>query len=247
MITRSGASACALVALALCLASCETTQETSARLSKQGKALLKVKGLTVTRPNPDVAVTSSAVLQDPNGTAAVVRLHNKGAAQANVPVLIDITGAGGKQLYTNAVPGLDPSLVGLAAVARGADEYWVNDQVTAAGRPKAVQAKIGPAKGRPPAQLPVMTITKLQFGSDVSGVYARGVITNTSKIAQRRLVVACVSLSGSKVVAAGRAIVERLAPAPTPKPVTFRVYFIGNPKGGQLACSAPPTVLAGGQ
>ncbi len=246
MIGRSAALAGAAAALTLGLAACETTQDTSARLSKQGKALLKGRTLTVGTVNPDIHVTSSAVLQDANGTAAVVELKNSGGSQANVPVLISVNGAKGRQLYTNAAPGLDPSLVQLAAVPKGESEIWVNDQVTATGRPTGLKATIGLAKGRAPATLPQMTITKLAFGSDVSGVYARGVITNTSKIAQKRLVIACVSTNGSSVKAAGRAIVDNLAPAPTPKPITFRVYFIGNPKGGTLACSAPPTVLAGG-
>ncbi|HEY5144761.1 MAG TPA: hypothetical protein VII98_14775 [Solirubrobacteraceae bacterium] len=246
MIARAAALAGAAVVLALGLTACETTQDTSKRLSKQGQALLKGKTFTIATANPDIKVTSTAVLQDPNGTAAVVELKNGGAAQADVPVLISVSGAKGKQLYTNAAPGLDPSLVQLAAVPKGQSEIWVNDQVTATGKPKSLKATIGLAKGKAPATLPQMTITKLAFGSDVSGVYARGTITNTSKVAQKRLVVACVSTSGAKVRAAGRAIVDNLAPAPTPKPITFRVYFIGNPKGGKLACSAPPTVFAGG-
>ncbi|HVP02790.1 MAG TPA: hypothetical protein VMT10_09490 [Solirubrobacteraceae bacterium] len=244
---RFGAALCAAAAPALCLTACETTQDTSARLAKEGShSLSQAKGLSVSRVNPDISVAGSAVLQDQNGVAAVVRLHNRGAAQADVPVLIAVTGAKGRQLYANTVPGLDPSLVSVAAVPGGTDEYWVNDQVTAAAKVRAVSAKVGVAKQRPPASLPAMRITKLAFGSDVSGVYARGVITNTSRLPQRRLVISCVSLSGSKVVAAGRAIVDRLAPAPTPKPVTFRVYFIGNPKQGKLTCSAPPTTLTPG-
>jgi len=246
VIARVAALVGAAAVLTFGLAACETTQDTSKRLSKQGKALLKGKTLTIATANPDIKVTSSGVLQDQNGTAAVVELKNSGGSQADVPVLISVSGAKGQQLYTNSGPGLDPSLVQLAAVPKGQSEIWVNDQVTATGKPKSLKATIGLAKGRAPATLPLMTITKLAFGSDVSGVYARGIITNTSKVAQKRLVIACVSTSGPTLKAAGRAIVDNLPPAPTPKPVSFRVYFIGNPKGGKLSCSAPPTVFAGG-
>lgn len=246
MIARAAAVAGAAVVLTFGLAACETTQDTSKRLSKQGKALLKGKTLTVATANPDVKVTSSGVLQDQNGTAAVVELKNSGGTQADVPVLISVSGAKGQQLYTNSTPGLDASLVQLAAIPKGQSEIWVNDQVTATAKPRSLKATIGLAKGKAPATLPEMKITKLAFGSDVSGIYARGVITNTSKVVQKRLVIACISTAGTKLKAAGRAIVDNLAPAPTPKPITFRVYFIGNPKGGKLACSAPPTVFAGG-
>ena len=43
------------------------------------------------------------------------------------------------------------------------------------------------------------------------------------------------------------AVVDRLAPATeSKKPTTFTVFFIGDPKQAQLACTAPPTVLSGG-
>jgi hypothetical protein len=44
-------------------------------------------------------------------------------------------------------------------------------------------------------------------------------------------------------VAAGRAVVDKLPPAPTRKPVRFTVYFIGDPAGAQLSFYVPPVVL----
>ena len=52
-----------------------------------------------------------------------------------------------------------------------------------------------------------------------------------------------VAIRGGKVVAAGRAIVEKLDPAPTKKPVRFKIYFIGDPKGAALKLTTAPTVL----
>lgn len=235
-----------LAAAVAALPACETTQETSARLSKNAGSLLAVKGLKITRENSGVKVASETVLHDPNGVAAVVELRNAGPAQAAVPVGIDVRDAKGRSVYDNSVPGLDPSLTSLPVIARGARTFWVNNQIQVASTPRRVVAKVGATKAPVPATLPKVTITKLTYGKDISGVYARGVIANRSKIPQRRLVVACISARSGKVVAAGRAIVEKLAPAPTPKPVTFRVYFIGDPKGGALSCAAPPTVLAAG-
>jgi len=241
----------ALIALVLAAAvaalpACETTQEKSARLSKSAGTLLAVNGLKITRENAGVKVESETVLHDPNGVAAVVGLRNTGPAQAAVPVAIDVRDAKGRSLYDNSVPGLDPSLTSLPAIARGARTFWVNNQIQTATAPRRVAAKVGVTKAPVPGALPKIDIAKLTYRKDVSGVYARGVIANRSKVPQRRLVVACISRRSGKVVAAGRAIVEKLQPAPTPKPVTFRVYFIGDPKGGALSCVAPPTVLAAG-
>ena len=234
-----------LVAAAAALPACETTQDTSARLSKNAGSLLAVKGLKITRENPDVKVESATVLHDPNGVAVVVGLRNAGPAQAAVPVAIDVRDGKGRPLYDNSVPGLDPSLTSLPSIARGERTFWVNNQIQTATAPRRLAAKVGATRAAAPAALPRIDITKLTYGKDISGVFARGVIANRSKIPQRRLVVACISRNGKKIGAAGRAIVEKLQPAPTPKPVTFRVYFIGDPKGGALSCVAPPTVLAG--
>ena len=51
-----------------------------------------------------------------------------------------------------------------------------------------------------------------------------------------------VARHGSKIVAAGRGIVDRIPPAGG-KPTPFSVFFIGNPKGAKLSFAAPPTVL----
>jgi hypothetical protein len=235
--------AVALVIAALALSACQTTQELSAERAKHAKKLVAEKGLTIGRENRDVAVGATAVLQDRNGIAVVVELRNRGhAAQAGLPVAIAVTDAKGKALYRNNVAGLEDSLVSMPLLAKGQDAFWVNNQVTAVGKPARVQAKVGAAKGKAPARLPSFGISAIQLQSDTDGVYAKATIVNRSKIAQRRLTIFCVARKGAKVVAAGRAIVDRLPPAGA-KPTKFSVFFIGNPKGAKLTFSAPPTVL----
>ena len=190
--------------------------------------------------------TETDIVHDATGTAAVVWLRNSGAAQAGVPVAIRLTDRNGKAVYANDLAGLDVSLTSIASVPARAKSFWVNDQVQAPTTPERVVAKVGTAKRPSVGALPKLEITKLELDRDTDGAYALGVIVNHSKTDQQRLVISCLSRRGSKVVAAGRSIVERLVPAPTPKPVTFRVYFIGNPSGGRLLCSAPPTVVPGG-
>lgn len=229
---------------AISLASCESTQQTSKRLSKNAEKLLNAEGLKVTRKNSSITVAGTAVLKDENGIAVVVDMKNRGRPQAGVPIAITVKGAGGKDLWSNTLPGLDRSLITASVVTRGAD-FWVNNQIQAAGKPKRAVARIGPADTSLPARPPVIKLSKFKFKNDISGIYLAGEVKNTSQLPQKRLVISCVSREGGKVIAAGRAIIDRLAPAPTPKPVLFRVYFIGNPKGGQVQCISPPTTLRG--
>jgi hypothetical protein len=237
------AAAAPLLVAALALSACQTTQELSAQRARDAKKLVNQKGLTVSRANPDIAIGVTSVIQDKNGIAAVVELRNTGkVAQAGLPVSIAVTDAAGKPLYRNDVAGLEDSLVSMPLLTKGEDAFWVNNQITAAGKPAKVQARVGAAKGKVPGQPPSFTISKVALQSDSGSVFAKGRIVNRSKVAQKRLTIFCVARRGAKVVAAGRGILDVLPPAGA-KPTQFTVFFIGNPKGAKLSFSAPPTVL----
>jgi hypothetical protein len=226
----------------------ETTPEKSAEKAKLAVDSIKdQKGLSITSVNRTVRVAQSTVVQDANGVAAVLRLENTGATQVQVPVGVTVFDAKGKQLYVNDTPGLDKSLTSLPVLAAGEETYWVNNQILVAGKASKAQGAIGTATGKAPGALPKIALTGIAVGRDEEGVYAKGTIRNESAIAQKRLVVSCVARDGDKVIAAGRAVVDALAPAAdSKKPTTFTVFFIGDPKQAKLACSAPPTVLSGG-
>jgi hypothetical protein len=243
VIRGAVAAALACACAATSLSACESTQDTSARLAKRAKGLSNQQGLKIARDNPSVRVQTTAVVHDANGIAAVVELQNTGAAQAALPVAIAVDDAKGKPIFRNDAAGLDASLVEMPLLRKGERAWWVNNQVTAAGVPAKVAARVGEAKAPAPADTPVIEISKVHVGSDADGIFAEGIVTNRSKIAQKRLTIFCVARRGTTVVAAGRAIIDRLAPAPTPKPTKFTVFFIGNPKGARLEFAAPPTVL----
>ncbi len=231
-----------LVALAL-LAGCESSQDKSARLSKQGGKAFTRKGLDVKRENPDVKVTGATVLQDKNGAATAVELHNAApTTQLNVPVSIDVLGPGKKSVFKNDAPGLEPSLVAAPLLQPKSDFTWVNDQVTATGPARSVDVKIGRAPAsHPPSKLPALVVSQPKLTNDpVSGVEATGTVTNKSSVEQRALIVYCVARRGKKVIAAGRSAIARLQPG---KKKAYHVFFIGNPSGGTLSVTAPPTVL----
>jgi hypothetical protein len=230
----------------LAVAGCESTQDKSARLKREGKGLLKEKGLSVTQANAGVRVLGTAVLHDRFGTAAVVELQNRTPRDmANVPIAIDVRGSNGKTVYRNNAGGLDQGLVSLSLLPRGKRVIWINNQVVAAVPPKAVRVKVGsPKGGAVPPSVPDIVLSKVKQDHDADGVFATGVVENHSKVEQKRLVIYGLARRGHRVIAAGRAVVEKLPPAPTKKPVRFTVYFIGNPTGGRLSFYAPPVRLS---
>ncbi len=226
----------------LALAGCQSTQDRSAEIKRAGANKLRHQhGLVVTRQSRDVKVLSTATLHDANGSAVVVRLRNV-AAQALVqpPISVEVDDAAGKTVYRNDAPGLETSLVQAALLPARGELWWVNDQVQAAGTPARARAVVGDA--RPTAgPTPRIGLRDVHlFDDPVSGLAVKGQAFNRSRIDQPRLVIYCVARRGGHVVAAGRAIIERLR---TDKPSRFTVFFIGNPRGAQLTLAAPPTVL----
>jgi hypothetical protein len=227
----------------------ETTPEKSKKAEAKAAKELKAQqvGLKIGKPNASIKVEASSIVQDPNGVAAVVHLKNTGSVQATVPIAITVNDAKGKKLYANDTPGLDPSLTEVAVVGAGQTVDWVNNQILVAGKAAKIAAVVGEAKGKAPGTVPKITIAGVTHDKDEDGFYAQGTIANESDVPQKRLVVTCVSRQGDKVIAAGRAVVEKLDPVKDlKKPTKFTVFFIGDPKNADLTCSAPPTVLSQG-
>lgn len=234
-----------LAAAACCtllLAACESTQTKSARLSAQAGDLKTQRGVRIARASKVVKVQRATVLRDANGTAAVVALRNTSKrTQARVPLLIDVRGEGGKSVFKNDDPGLDPALTGVSVLLPGQQLLWVNDQVLASAAARRVRVKVGPQRGKAPVKLPRLELAPPQLESDpTSGVLAVGKVTNRSAVEQRNLVIFAVARKGKRVVAAGRGAIERLKPRAS---ATYQVFFIGNPQGARLTLAAPPTTL----
>lgn len=233
----------ALFLALLALTGCESTQAKSARLEAAAQTSKHERGLVVGEQARDVTVEHTTVLQDANGAATVVELRNRSAGSlVALPVAVQVLDRGKKSLYANDAPGLDASLVGVAALAGRERLAWVNDQVTLSSPGGEVLAQVGAGAKPGPARLPQMEVSGLRVTGDASGdVAISGEVANRSEVEQRRLVVYVVARRGGKVVAAGRAIVERLAPGARAR---FSVFPIGAPGGAELSAAAPPTVIA---
>jgi hypothetical protein len=235
-----------VVVVALCalaVAGCESSQAKSARLAKAPRASSQEHGVKVTRENPDVRVLSTALVHDQYGTAAVVELRSKARTpQADIPISFVVRG-GGKRLFANDSPGLAKTLTHVPLLLPREHVWWVHDQVSADGA-TSVSAKVGTSTTKLPAKLPHLIATGLKLEQDPDGAYTAGKLRNDSDVTQLELVVYGVAERGGKIVAAGRAGIDRLRPHAT-KP--FKVFWIGKPQGATIHVFAPPTVLEEGQ
>lgn len=226
----------------LAVSGCDSSQAKNKQLARVGLKALKAKGLTVARVNPDIKAVETTVIASRDGAAVVAVLRNaSSAAQTSVPISIELRGARGNSVFRNDAPGLERSLVSASVLPAGAEFAWVNDQVSPTAPPKTVKVRIGGGR-RLSGPLPKLELSQPMLKLDsTSGVEASGTVVNRSSLEQRLLVIYCVARKGRRIVAAGRAQIERLKASP--KKVPYHVFFIGDPRGAQLSVAAPPTVL----
>ncbi len=238
---RTALAASGLAALAV-LPGCETTADKSAKLAAQATTSKLERGLRVASTNPEVRVLDRTAISDANGTAVVVRLRDTArVAMADVPIAIDVLSAAGTSIFRNDQPGAEAALVSAPLLSPGRDFDWVHDQVQAAGgKPARVTVRVGKPRGTIPTSPARLTVGRLTLASDgAGGTEGRGRLVNRSTTPQRDVTVYAVARRGSKVVAAGRALVERVAAGAA---APFSIYFIGDPKGGRISVSAAPAV-----
>jgi hypothetical protein len=236
---KAVAAAVALLAAAG-VSACESTADKSAQIAAEGKQAVQASGTLKIRRNADVRVARAVVVRGVGGAvAAAVEVRNAGAqAQRDVPVLIDVRDRRGASLYKNDTVGLQPALQRLATVGAGASAWWVNDQVTVASAPRSVRARVGAAPAV--AHVPRVRVTGVHFDGDSTGRYLTGTVVNPSRSVLRNVPIFAVALKGSRVVAAGRALVPKLPAAGSSKKVVFRLFFVGQPRGARIAVTVAP-------
>jgi hypothetical protein len=73
-----------------------------------------------------------------------------------------------------------------------------------------------------------------------SGAGAEGSVVNHSSVSQSELVVNAVVRHAKEVVAVGRAVLPVAAAGASTR---FQLFFVGDPRGGKLEVSSPPTTF----
>lgn len=226
------------------LAACQSTKDKSAELEAQGSTkLLSEEGLKITHRNPDVKVTSTALLSGAEDShAVVVDLHNDSSENlTEVPILVEVTNSKGKSFYKNDIPGIEPALAAVPYIPAHGDAEWVDDQVLGAGKPKSVEVTVGAGGGTHAGDIPEIEVSEPKLeGDPVSGMSATGDVVNKTGQDQRRLLIYVVARKGSEVVAAGRGAIEHLKPEL--KKLKYTVFFVGDPEGAELTLSEFPAL-----
>jgi hypothetical protein len=244
---RPSAQLAALALTALALAGCESNTQRSRKLEKAALAerlahpQATQKGVLVTHENPLVKVLKTAVIHDANGIATAVILRNESSKPLrNAPIAITVNDAKGAVLYQNNSPGLDTTLVSVPLLKARGETVWIDDQIKATGVPAQMSARVGEAPIATGA-LPQVSVSGVHtFADPTNGVGVEGTVSNSSKVAQQKLVVYVVGRRAGQIVAAGRALLPEVQAG---QRSAFQMFCIGSPRGTKLEASAPPTTL----
>ena len=159
----------------------------------------------------------------------------------------------------------------MALLPAHASGWWVDDQVLASGTPSSVNVRVGTAKlaaakagagaaagsggatavgsggAGPPgpdgSSVPQVQVSGVTLGSqELVGPYVEAHVVNHSGVAQHNMPVFAVALRGTRVVAAGRALVPSLAASGAASSTSFRVYLVGSPAGARIELTPAPVV-----
>lgn len=231
----------------LALGACESSQTTSARLAKRAAKAAVLGKVRLATADPGVRIRTTRLVRGDGATAAVVELENTGkGALVDVPIQVVAKDAKGAAVYRNDTQGLQPSLQQLSYLPRGAKAFWINDQVTTTTPVRKLSARVGRSKvPGAPKLVPHIGLSQTKLETDGSGTFIKGFVRNHSKIAQVNMPIYGIVRKGRRIVAAGRALLDRLPPYPTPKPIVFRILLVGKvPKGASFELIPSPTTFA---
>jgi len=229
-------------ALAVTASACESTESESAKIAREGAPpAAGPSALKLGATNRGVRVSDATLLSSGGRTAVAVRLTaTSQRPQRNVPLLVDVTGNGGKVLYTNGTGGVEAALQRIALLRPHASEWWVDDQVLTSQTPSDVRVRVGTGTSpRASAAAPVLSTKATHVGEQSGLSVLSGELVNGSSKAQSKVPVFAVALRGGKVVAAGRAVVESLAGHPGAS-APFQIFLVGNSAGAELELTALP-------
>jgi hypothetical protein len=221
------------------LSACESTEQESARIGREGRQLVAGSGnLKLGAVNHSVRVSDVTLLVSSGRTAVAARLTGtSSSAQAEVPVLVEVSGAGAKQLYTNGTGGLEASLQQMALLRPHQPAWWVDDQVLTSQSATGVKVRVG--TGMPPGasvRSPSLTTTGVHLGQQSGLSVLGGSVLNRSATAASKVPVYAVALAGRRVVAAGRAVVSAAPRSSSP----FQIFLVGNPAGARVELTVAP-------
>jgi hypothetical protein len=230
-------------ALTATLSACQSTEQESARIGREGQQLTgATAALKLGAANHTVGVSDVTLLSGSGRTALAARLTATSARpQSQVPILVTVTGTGGKVLYSNDAGGVEGSLQHMGLLRPHQSEWWVDDQVLSTQAGGTAKVRVGSGVTPSSGSLPALATSGVHTGEQAGISVVSGTLVNRSARAQSKVPVFAVAVRAGRVVAAGRAVVGPLAPHPGAS-APFQVFLVGNPAGATLQVSAVPSV-----
>lgn len=229
--------------LAVTASACESTESESAKIAREGGAAEVASSLKLGAIDRGVRVSDVTPLSSGGRKAIAVKLtQGSSRTQREVPVLVQELGAGGKVVYSNAT-GAEPLLQHVTLLPARKSIWWVDDEVLTNQSASAVQVTVGTgrrvaSRTRAGALAATSTGVTGQAGSNSVG----GELANHTGKAQSGVPVFAVALRGSRIVAAGRAVVASL-PAHG-APASFDIPLVGDATGAKIELTALPGASA---
>jgi len=230
-------------ALAVTASACESTESESARIGRQAGAAEVVGSLKLGKTDRDVRVSDVTPLSGGGRKAIAVKLtQGSSRTQREVPLLVQELGAGGKVVYSNAT-GAETLLQRITLLPAHKSIWWVDDEVLTNQSASSAQVTVGTGRRvasntRAGALSATSTGVTGQAGSNSVGAE---LVNHTGK-AQSGAPVFAVALRGSKIVAAGRAVVASL-PAHGAA-ATLNIPLVGDATGAKIELTALPGPIA---
>jgi hypothetical protein len=228
------------------LSGCVTTQQTNARTVLVNERTLESQSaVSVTRPNPAVAVTAVSLLRSGATDAVVVRVRNRSARPiSDLPISVGIRTRSGRAIYLNRAANLAYLDTHIASIGAHAGTIWVftvHRAPVLGGRPFAVVglARV-PATTSQHSLPPIDVAAAPPNRTGGRGGELRVAVTDASGVPQYGLPVYAVALRDGRPVAAWRTTIATLDGGAR---TTLAVKLLGTPIGAAIQLSAPPTIF----
>jgi hypothetical protein len=234
-------------ALAVTASACQSTESESAKIAREGGAAEVTSTLKLGRANREVRVSDVTLLSGGGRKAVAVKLSSSSLqAQREVPLLVTVTGSGGKVVYSNAT-GAEGLLSHVTLIPAHADVWWVDDEVLTPGSASAATVRVGTGqRSLPGAHAVGLSATATHVAAQAGTTTVSGLLANHTGKAQSSVPVFAVALRGGKVVAAGRAVVASV-PVPASAAPSFELPLVGDATGAKIELTAlPGAAIAGG-
>ncbi|HEY4997483.1 MAG TPA: hypothetical protein VII03_05760 [Solirubrobacteraceae bacterium] len=223
-------------------AACQSTEQESAKIAGEAKAAPAAgAALKLGAPNHSVHVSQVTLLSDAGRLAVAAKLTNTSSrAQVGVPLLVSVTGKGGKVIYSNEAAGVEASLQRIALLRAHQSAWWVDDQVLTSQPALAAKLRVGSGPRTRSSAYPELATSAGHSVREAGISTLSASLVNHSSTGQSKVPVFGVALRGGRVVAAGRAVIAAL-PARRGASVAFQIVFVGNPTGATVELSPVPS------